>query len=208
MKTNHFSMPSTGQIRNVMATALVLAATTVINAQSFSEGDNVLGVGVGIGGNYGVGFSGSGVSQTPAIALHFDHGMGDLGPGTWGLGGFVGYKTYKYEYDNVYFSGNYRTSYKWTYLVIGARGTWHYNEWHGNDKLDTYGGLMLAYRAATFKDETNYPSGSVTFNAGTYSGISFTGLVGARYYFTDKIGAYLEAGYGVSVLQLGLAVKL
>lgn len=194
--------------RNAAATALALTPFISMHAQSFSQGTNVLGVGVGIGGNYGVGFSGSGVSQTPAIALHFDHGMGDLGAGVWGLGGFVGYKTYKYEYDNVFGSGNYTTSYRWTYLVIGARGTWHYNEWHANDKLDTYGGLMLAYRAATFKDETNYPSGSVTFSAGTYSGITFTGLVGARYYFSDKIGIYGEVGYGVSVLQLGLAVKL
>ena len=201
MKTNLFS-------RNAIATALVLAPIIPAAAQSFTEGNNVLGVGVGIGGNYGVGFSGSGVSQTPAIALHFDHGMGDLGPGVWGLGGFVGYKTYKYESDNLYFSGNYRTTYRWTYLVVGARGTWHYNEWHNNDKLDTYGGLMLAYRAATFKDETNYPQGTLAYSAGTYSGISFTGLVGVRYYFTDAVGAYLEAGYGVSLLQLGLAVKL
>ncbi len=67
---------------------------------------------------------------------------------------------------------------------------------------------MLAYRAASFKDETNYPNGVGSFSAGTYSGVSLTGLIGARYYFTDKIGAYLEAGFGVSVLQLGLAVKL
>jgi hypothetical protein len=179
-----------------------------VQAQSFEAGDNVLGVGLGIGGNYGVGFSGSGVSQTPAIALHFDHGMGDLGPGIWGLGGFLGYKSYSYSYDNFYFTNRYTSKYKWTYVVVGARGTWHYNEWHENDKLDTYGGLMLAYRAATFKDETNYPSGASSFNAGTYSGLTLTGLLGARYFFTDKIGAYLEAGFGVSVLQLGLAVKL
>lgn len=185
----------------------VLSISTA-QAQSFEEGTNVLGVGFGIGGSYGIGFTGSGVKQSPAIALHFDHGMGDLGPGIWGLGGFLGYKSYGYEYDNLWINGKYTSSYKWTYVVVGARGTWHYNEWHENDKLDTYGGLMLAYRAASFKDETNYPNGVSSFNAGTYSGMSLTGLLGARYYFTDKIGAYLEAGFGVSVLQLGLAVKL
>jgi hypothetical protein len=188
---------------------LLLSASVPLSASAqFDEGDNVLGVGVGIGGNYGIGFTGNGVSQSPAIALHFDHGMGDLGPGTWGLGGFVGYKSYKYSYDNIYYFNNYTSSYKWTYTVIGARGTWHYNEWHGNDKLDTYGGLMLAYRAASFKDETKYPAGVSAFSEGSYSGITLSGLIGARYFFTDKIGAYLEAGFGVSVLQLGLAVKL
>ncbi len=77
-------------------------------AQSFQEGTNVLGVGFGIGGNYGIGFTGSGVKQSPAIALHFDHGMGDLGPGIWGLGGFLGYKSYGYEYDNIWLNGNYQ----------------------------------------------------------------------------------------------------
>ncbi|MBK9758813.1 MAG: hypothetical protein IPO90_02280 [Flavobacteriales bacterium] len=182
--------------------------SSLSKAQSFTEGTNVLGVGLGVGGSYGVGFSGSGVSQSPAIALHFDHGMGELGPGVWGLGGFLGYKSYKYEFNNSFFSNSYTTSYKWTYVVVGARGTWHYNDWHENEKLDTYGGLMLAYRAASFKDETNYPAGTQVFSAGTYSGLSLTVLVGARYYFTDKIGVYGELGYGVSVAQLGLAVKL
>lgn len=190
--------------------ATLLSLTTFTFGQSFQQGDNVLGVGVGLGGSYGIGFTGSGVSQSPALALHLDHGMGDLGPGVWGLGGFLGYKSYGYEYDNFYGPGNgnkYRSSYKWTYVVVGARGTWHYNDWHENDKLDTYGGLMLAYRAATFKDETVYPQGTVSYSAGTYSGLSLTGLVGVRYFFTEKIGGYLEAGFGVSVLQLGLAAK-
>jgi hypothetical protein len=192
------------------AFALLLSAFVCnsASAQSFSEGDNVLGVGVGIGGSYGVGFSGSGVSQTPAIALHFDHGMGDLGPGVWGLGGFLGYKSYAYEFNNSYFFNSYNTSYKWTYVVVGARGTWHYNDWHENDKLDTYGGLMLAYRVGSFKDETKYPTGTPVYSGGSYSGMSLTILVGARYFFTEKIGAYAEFGYGVSVAQIGLAVKL
>lgn len=188
--------------------ALGLLAFPMVSSAQFEEGDNVLGVGVGIGGGYGIGFSGSGVSQSPAIALHFDHGMGELGPGQWGLGGFVGYKRISYNYDNVWFGGGYKSSYKWTYLVIGARGTWHYNDWHGVDELDTYGGLMLAYRAASFKDETVYPAGAVNFNAGTYSGVSLSGLLGARYYFANNFGAYVEAGFGVSVLQLGLTYKL
>lgn len=190
----------------IAALAAGLLALPLVSSAQFEAGDNVLGVGVGLGGSYGIGFSGAGVSQSPAIALHLDHGMGDLGVGTWGLGGFVGYKSYKYTYDNFWYN-NYRSSYKWTYVVIGARGTWHYNEWHGVDALDTYGGLMLAYRAASFKDETVYPAGATSFNAGTYSGITLSGLLGARYYFSDNLGAYLEAGFGVSVLQLGVSYK-
>jgi hypothetical protein len=188
--------------------AFALTFGNVTTAQVFQDGSNLLGAGLGVGGGYGIGFSGSGVSQSPALALHLDHGMGALGPGTWGLGGFVGYKGISYTYDNFTPGGRYTSRYRWTYVVVGARGTWHYNEWHGNPKLDTYGGLLLAYRAASFKDETNYPNGVGRFNAGTYSAVWLNALLGARYMFSDKFGAYGELGFGVSVLQLGLAVKL
>ncbi len=187
--------------------ALALAATIPATATAqFEEGDNVLGVGVGILGGYNVGWSGSDYSQTPAINLHFDHGMGELGPGTWGLGGYVGYKSasYKARYLNYY---NY--DYRYTWLVVGVRGTWHYNEWHG-DKWDTYGGVMLAYRGVTYKDHTDYGAYSYLGNSYTYSGsgVGFSGFLGARYFFSDKIGAYGELGYGLTALQIGLAVKL
>ena len=184
----------------VAATACI---PMVANAQ-FDQGDNVLGVGVGLLGGYSVGWSGTGATQTPALNVHFDHGMGDLGPGTWGLGGYVGYKTIGYTSKSVF----YNIDYKYTYLVVGARGTWHYNEWHGNEKLDTYGGLMLAYRSIKYDDKTDYGAYG-NLNTYTYSGsgVGFSGFVGARYYFTDMIGAYGELGYGLTWLQLGLAAK-
>lgn len=187
--------------------ALLCAASLPLTsqAQSFMEGDNVLGVGLGLLGGYGVGWSGSDYSQTPAINLHFDHGMGELGPGTWGLGGYVGYKSasYKARYLTYY---NY--DYRYTWLVIGARGTWHYNEWHGNSQLDTYGGVMLAYRGVSYKDQTDYGNFDHLKYSYSGSGLGFSGFLGARYYFSDMFGAYGELGYGLTVLQLGLAVKL
>jgi hypothetical protein len=186
---------------------LILAASLPFSASAqFDEGDNVLGVGVGLLGGYGIGFSGSSVSQSPAITLHYDHGMGDLGPGTWGLGGFLGYKTVTYDerYLNYY---NY--DWKYTFFVVGARGTWHYNEWHGNDKLDTYGIVMLAYKSISWKDRTDYgPYGNLASYSYSGSGIDVGLGVGARYWFSEKFGGFAEIGYGIATLQLGLAAKL
>lgn len=187
--------------------ALLLTAALPFSAHAqFEEGDNVLGVGVGLGGGYGIGFTGGGVSQSPALNFHLDHGMGELGPGTWGIGGFLGYKTasYKSRYLNFY-----DFDHKYTFLVIGARGTWHYNEWHDN-KWDTYGGAMLAYKSLSDKDHTNYgPYGDRGgYSSSSKSGIDLGLFLGARYFFTDKIGAYVEAGYGLTLFQIGLAVKL
>lgn len=189
----------------VLVGAVAFSGSFLSASAQFGEGDNVLGVGVGIGGGYNVGF-GSGISQGPGIGLHFDHGMGDLGPGTWGLGGYLGYKTVSYKSAVPYW--NYAEDYRWNYVTIGLRGTWHYNEWHGNSQLDTYGGLMLSYRSVSFKNNTVYPPNWVG-NRYSWSGggIGFSGLLGARYYFSDNIGAFAEAGFGVAILQLGLAAR-
>lgn len=196
-------------VKNSLAIICLAAAAVALPGQGkaqFHEGTNVGGVGIGLLGGYSAGWRGSGVSQSPAINLHFDHGMGELGPGTWGLGGYVGYKTtaYKSRYLSYY-----SYDYHYTYLVIGARGTWHYNEWHGNSRLDTYGGVMLAYRSVTFKDRTDYgPYGYMNTYRSSGSGIDFGLFLGTRYYFNDRFGVYGELGYGLTLFQAGLAVKL
>lgn len=195
------------KLLNTLGILAIATSLPLASQAQFESGDNVLGLGVGIGGGYGVGYTGTGVTQTPALGVHFDHCMGELGPGTWGLGGAIGYKSIAYKQDVAYW--NYAYDYKWSYLTIGVRGTWHYNAWHNNKHLDTYGGLMLAYRNATYKDNTVYPSG---WTGAKYSwsgsGVGFSGILGARYYFTDNIGAFAEVGFGYALLQLGLAVKL
>lgn len=194
----------TQKILNAVGVLLLSTSIPLSASAQFDQGDNVLGVGIGILGGYSVGWSGTGVSQTPALNFHFDHGMGDLGPGTWGLGGYVGYKTIKYT-DNYYL---YNYDYHYTYLVIGARGTWHYNEWH-DDKWDTYGGVMLAYKSVTYKDNTNYGSYGDPYDYSyNGSGMGLSLFVGSRYYFTKSIAAYGELGYGLSWLQLGIDFKL
>jgi len=195
---------STKKILNALGVLLLSASLPLSASAQFDEGDNVLGLGIGILGGYNVGWSGSGVSQSPALNLHFDHGMGDLGSGTWGLGGYIGYKTINYK-ENYYY---YNYDYHYSYLVIGARGTWHYNEWH-DKKWDTYGGLMLAYQGVSYKDNTNYGAygdpGTYNYNG---SGVGLSVFVGARYYFNDKFGVYGELGYGLTALQLGVSLKL
>lgn len=192
----------------LLSTLILTASIPMAASAQFNEGENVLGLGVGVLGGYTVGWNGSGVSQSPALNFHFDHGMGELGPGTWGLGGYVGYKTISYKENYNYGSGNYSYNYHYSYLVIGARGTWHYNEWH-NNKWDTYGGVMLAYRGVSYTDNSDYPSG-YPGNSYSYdgSGLGLSVFLGSRYYFSDKFGAYGELGYGLTALQLGVTMKL
>lgn len=186
---------------------MALVSVSLAAQAQFREGDNVLGIGVGLGGGYGIGFSGSGVSQTPALGVHLDHAMGSLGPGVWGLGGAIGYKGLAYKHWSP---GNaFPYNYRYNYLTLGVRGTWHYNEWHGLQQLDTYAGLMLAYRYASFRNRTSYPSHWIGDRySWSGSGLNLSLLLGARYYFTPEVGAFIEAGFGYAVLQAGIAIKL
>ncbi len=195
------------RVRSFLLIILLLGSVVPAKAQSFEVGDNVLGVSVGIGGYYRAYSSYS--SQTPALGLSYELGVTELGPGILGVGGFLGYKSLSYRSRaNPWLGGpGFEYDYRWSYLIIGLRGAWHYNDWHGLPELDTYAGLMLSYNSVTYRDNTLYPAG---FNA-TYSygggGIGLTAFLGARYYFTPSVAAQLELGYGVSLLSLGVAFK-
>ncbi len=72
-----------------------LLSTIGVNAQTtntFAKKDNVLGVGFGIGGVYGIsGYS----TQSPTFGMQYDRGIVELGMGgVIGVGGFVGYKRF------------------------------------------------------------------------------------------------------------------
>lgn len=156
------------------------------SAQVFEKGTNIINAGIGIGGNYG---NWGGASSSPQINISFEHGIWEVGgPGVISLGGYVGHKSYKL---NAY-------DWKWNYTTIGVRGAYHYNGLN-NPKIDLYGGLMLGYM---IYNATGYSGGS--------GGTGFSAFAGARYLFTDNLGAYAELGggnYNLSILSLGLALK-
>lgn len=184
--------------------AILLLSSPIAATAQFEVGDNVVGLGLGIGGHYNAYSSYS--SQTPALGLYYEMGLTELGSGVLGLGGFVGYKSLAYK-NRALFGPGFDYDWRWTYVIIGVRGACHYNEWHGIPELDTYGGLMLSYNSVKWTDNTRYPEGYLA--SGTYgsSGIGFTGFIGGRYYFTEQLGAQLELGYGISVLSLGVVYK-
>jgi hypothetical protein len=171
--------------------------------QAFEPGANVLTAGLGIGGHWGA--YGTYSSQSPGIGIAYEKATSiDVGPGVLGLGGYLGYKSLAARERN----GVYDYDFRWTYTILGFRGAYHWNEWHQVPELDTYGGLMLSYNVVGFKDRTDYPSGTTHYSYSSASGLGLSLYFGGRYYFTDKIGAYGELGYGIAYLTLGAAFNL
>jgi hypothetical protein len=74
----------------------------------------------------------------------------------------------------------------YTYVLVGGRISLHYQF---IDKLDTYLGTTLGY--------------VVTGE----SGFGWDAYLGARYYFWDKLGLFLELGAGWSNATLGISYK-
>jgi hypothetical protein len=181
--------------------ALLLASTVAFSQEStFNVGDKVVNLGLGLGA---IGHSGTYWKTTfPAVSVSGEYGIKDgiLEKGVIGVGGIIGYNAYKWDYNY----GGYNYGWKYSNLIIGARGSFHYPF---IDKLDTYTGLALGARIVTEKEFGTFYTGGVTSSA-SGSGAFFSWYVGARYYFTDKIAGMAELGYGISYLTLGVAIKL
>lgn len=181
------------KITNVFfLTAMVLFAVQSAHAQSsdaqsFGAGSKVVNLQLGLGSTlYGAGYKGS----FPPISVSYEQAVAD---GKWGVGGYLATTGAKWGSGSNYW--------KFSYTVIGARGAYHF---YTNDKIDSYGGLMLGYNIVSSKwkgegSENNFKASA--------SGVAYAFFVGGRYYFSEHIGASAELGYGVSVLNLGLAFK-
>ncbi len=150
----------------------------------------MLNVGVGFGLGYGYGNLGN-TSATPALSVSYMRGLANAGPGTISAGGIVGYKSFSWQ------DGAEKATLRNIY--VGARGAYHYG--FGIPKLDTYAGVGLGVRVASY-------SYTYTTNA-TASGsqAELSGFAGARYFFSDKVGAFSELGYDMSYLKVGLSAR-
>ncbi len=184
------------KIKVLLFACLFAFGFLTMNAQTptFVKGDKVLNLCVGLGSGY---YAGGGYnSRTPALSGSLEVGILDniLDKGSIGIGGFVGYSSAKYEYVGY--------GWKYTHLVIAARGTFHYPF---IDKLDTYAGLGLGYNAVTSKEIGNWP-GSSNYTA-TGSSPYFAGFIGGRYYFSNTFAGVVELGSGIAYLNFGLALK-
>lgn len=169
-----------------------LLATKGASAQKSSgftdvNGVNFLNAGIGLG-SYGL----YGTGGLPLTAS-FEHGFSK----NISAGLEAGFIQRKYALDD----------WKYTYFIIGARGSYHFNEALNidNPKLDVYGGLGLLYRHFKVK----YGNGELNDYYGKASSGDMTVDLhaGGRYQFSDNLGAFAEVGYGISPLKLGITLK-
>jgi hypothetical protein len=182
----------------LLSLLVVVFSLTQLLAQesTFKQGDKVLNLGIGLGSTlytgsyYKAGF--------PPISASLEFGVKDgvLDKGSIGVGGYLGYSSHKWEYNSSWY-------YKYSNIIIGVRGVFHYPL---VNKLDTYTGLLLGYDIASSKE---YGSSYLGYNySASTGGVAYSWFVGGRYYFSDKFAGMLELGYGITYLNIGVALKL
>lgn len=176
-------------------------ATLGVSAQTnmFAKGDKSIGFAVGIGS------AAYGKMVVPPISVSYEQGILDglFEKGVLGVGGYLGVSTSKWEYNDIFDPTAPGYGYKYTYTIVGVTGTFHYPF---IDKLDTYTTVLLGYTIGTSKffSDDNVPDPG---NTNSVSGIAYSGMIGAKYYFTDNLAAMVELGYGIAFLNIGLVYK-
>ena len=179
---------------------LAFFSLPAIHAQmsEFNLGDKVVNIGIGLGSLYGGGLYGS--TTVPPISISFEKAIKDeiLEKGVIGIGAYVGYTAYKWHY--VYSTYDY--GWKYSNIVIGVRGSFHYPVL---DKIDTYAGILLGYNIVT---SSSFGTLGIFDYSPDSGSLATAGYVGGRYYFSDKFSGFAELGYGIAYLTLGIGIRL
>jgi hypothetical protein len=205
----------TSKLLTIACSIFMLSASPVLMAQSgdeaFGKGSNILSLGVGLGGNYT--YYGGGYTSTPDFVLSYENGtFGDVGPGTISLGALLAFKGVSYDYTD-YHSGYYYNQ-SWTYYIIGIRSAYHLTI-PSAPRFDPYVGIMLGYYDISYKVSSSDPYFNspgdpyyATYSNSYASYMAFSLYIGARYYVSNRVGLWLELGYGYTDAALGICFKL
>ncbi|HDJ34277.1 MAG TPA: hypothetical protein ENF21_09310 [Bacteroidetes bacterium] len=183
--------------RYLLLSLLAVFTLTQLSAQDpiFVKGDKVLNFSLGLGSTlYTGGFY---TGQIPPVSGSLEIGLLDElieDKGSVGVGPYLGFSSYKWEYMDW--------GWKYTNIILGARGNFHYPF---IDKLDTYTGILLGFRIVS-ASEFGTPIPGYNYSASS-SGLAGSWFIGARYYFTENLAAMGELGYGIAWLNIGVALK-
>lgn len=203
----------TRKITQMLLVLLLITSIGVkrVSAQAFEEGNNNVSLGYGF-----VTFAGALFNSyedqndykftiTGPLFLKYEHAVSDK----IGIGLNVAYAKWKlsYLYDSYDVNSNpvsYEESDSYSTFSVLGRFNLHFGHM---DKFDPFWGFGVGFRSGSWKYESTDPNGTKDLSISNPIPLGFETTVGARYYFTDNIGAYVETGLAKAVIQAGLNFK-
>lgn len=186
---------------------LTFAVASVVNAQTFEEGNKIISIG------YGTPNLGKSILKTYETneeykvkglgPLHakFEYGITDK----IGIGLSINHVNYSATWVETN-SSNQSYDYKFARnsTAFNARLNFHFGE---SNVIDPYFGFGLGYKTTSNKWTTNDPTFENVSLGGLFP-LGFETTFGIRAYFTPNIGAFAEVGVAKSVIQGGLCFKI
>lgn len=180
----------------ILGLALVIGLSIAQNDSfaQYKKGDIILNPGLGLGYWYGGGGYGSGFAAGFSINAEFSCILDEIA-----IGPYLAFtrRTYDLGADN----------FNYTFIDIGARGSYHFAKLLkvNNDKFDPYAGAFVGFVASSNNyDDYNGYNYSYGYGSRLQGGV----FAGARYYFSDRFGAFGEVGVGMHPIFVGLTFKL
>jgi hypothetical protein len=180
----------------ILLVAVMLLLPVAASAQNaYNHSDKVISAGVGLGTFYGA----FGSTDIPPIFVAFETGLPAQGLEKVTIGGIAGYSGSSEDF--VY------GKWKYTYIFLGVTGNYHFIE--KNRNFDAYAGIGLGYDIVSSSVTYNngYDAAHYSFSGGV-SYFAYDVHVGARYYFSPRLAAMAELGYGFGLFRVGLSYKL
>ena len=156
-------------------------------SQEFEKGDITISPGLGLGYYYG----GSGFAVGFAANAEFSI-TDDIA-----IGPYFAFTRWDYGYG----AGNY----SYTFIDFGARGSYHFGKLLkvNTDQFDPYAGAFLGFVNSSYSSDYGNAYDD-PYNGGVRGGI----YAGARWFFSDKFGAFGEVGVGLYPILIGVTFKL
>lgn len=181
---------------------LLLVSAQRTEAQHFAPGETHVMGGIGFLGTLNYGAS---LTRLPGAFIAVDHGTDlDGGPGTVGVGGFLGFDGASSTVNSP-FIGTTKSS--WTSILAGARLSWHYNDL-GDSRFDVYGTVGGGIRYTQSNFETTVIGGIPASSSASdiYPYLNFN--AGGKYFFSPEWAVMAELGYDIAWLKVGMAYQL
>lgn len=185
--------------------------SSTVSGQHYSEGNMIGSVGYGFGNLAQATFSvyknstGYNYSAIGPVFLKGEYMITD----NFGIGGAFAYAgaevIWEDEFTTTTTGETLKYKVDWSSWSLLARANYHLGD---HDKFDPYLGAGVGYRTAKWNWSDNDPDEdyALSYDSPFHLGMELTG--GARYFFTENIGAYVEVGMAKAVVQFGISAKM
>ncbi len=202
---------------------VVLLAGFFFPGNSYAQSSNTQNIIYGIGVGYGGGLGGPGISYDLLPGY-----SGSVSPGfmatceqtfnkSFGMGAVLSYSGASMSAINIDYpadpltqrpAGTFNDKITARYIGLGARVAYHFKS--RSHKVDTYIGAIGGFTFTSLSSTVSNTQGSY-YTHSFFPGMLLGAYAGARIYFSDQFGMWIEAGYSGMpdyLANIGVAYKI